>query len=227
MIEINKIYKLKDEFLKELNIPEQQWNRRKNDLLDWLNEFYDYEIINTRPVKIIVKEIYQEEYTPMPRTNDRAQKLIDYTEFTKSRLTSEYKPTVKKRLAEEAIREFGKEKYQHKSALNVSRNYISPALEECADCDDVFVWVWRKTLEPLPWDILQDWNQIRKERKADFEDQLTGAEEEYYDADNKEMNTFISRAAYVDAMTDFQKKYGDLALRVKSYKLKDKYIKEK
>lgn len=65
MIEV-KTYDLRDEFCKILEIPVNQLNRRKKDLFEWFKNFYDFEIINTRPVKIKIKEVYGE-YRPLPR----------------------------------------------------------------------------------------------------------------------------------------------------------------
>lgn len=50
-----KIYLLKQEFFKILKIDHHQWDRRREDLLDWLNDFYDYEILQGRPLRINVK----------------------------------------------------------------------------------------------------------------------------------------------------------------------------
>ena len=57
LIELNKIYKFKEEFCKELGIPNCQVERRLNDLIDWLSNFYEFEFKKGRPYTIIVTEI--------------------------------------------------------------------------------------------------------------------------------------------------------------------------
>jgi hypothetical protein len=60
MIEANKIYNFKEEFCKELKIPSYQFDRRKKDLLNWLDNFFDYEIYSGCPIRILIKKIYGE-----------------------------------------------------------------------------------------------------------------------------------------------------------------------
>ena len=51
---------------------ERAWNyflsvkKRKEDLLRWMSEFFDYEILSGKPVRIQIKEIYGD-YKPLPR----------------------------------------------------------------------------------------------------------------------------------------------------------------
>ena len=59
MIE-NKIYKFKEEFCKELGIPQNQYNRRMDSLLEWLKNFFDYEYLPGNPIRIHIKEIIGE-----------------------------------------------------------------------------------------------------------------------------------------------------------------------
>ena len=47
MIEINKVYRFKDEFAKELSIPSNQIDRRQKELLDWLTNFFVYKFLMT------------------------------------------------------------------------------------------------------------------------------------------------------------------------------------
>ena len=56
----SKIYNFKEEFCKELGIGVRAWKDRKQDLLAWLENFYDYELLEGRPIRIYIKEIYGE-----------------------------------------------------------------------------------------------------------------------------------------------------------------------
>lgn len=66
MIKVNTIYKFKAEFAKELGIPANQIDRRQEELLNWLSNFFDYIFYEGCPKRILIKEIYGE-YQPLPR----------------------------------------------------------------------------------------------------------------------------------------------------------------
>lgn len=94
MIEICRTYKFKEEFCKELGISNCQVERKLNDLLNWLRNFYDFEFKKSRPFLITIKDIIGE-YKPLPRkvpsqdelTREKKEK---YDAFTKFSLTVEY-----------------------------------------------------------------------------------------------------------------------------------------
>ena len=60
MIKQGEVYNFKEEFWKELGISKNSWENRKQDLLDWLENFYDYELLEGRPIRIHIKEVYGE-----------------------------------------------------------------------------------------------------------------------------------------------------------------------
>lgn len=96
MIQKGIVYNLKQEFFKELNISESQYVRRKEELLNWLKEFYNYELIEGKPLRILIKDIYGE-YKSLPRkTYDTQTRLKlseeknkDYNLFTIAELGTE------------------------------------------------------------------------------------------------------------------------------------------
>lgn len=59
-LELNKLYKFKEEFCVELGIPKNQVERRLDDLINWLRNFYDFEFKKGRPHCIVIKEIIGE-----------------------------------------------------------------------------------------------------------------------------------------------------------------------
>ena len=59
-LEINKLYRFKEEFCVELGIPKNQVERRLDELLNWLGNFYDFEFKKGRPHCIVIKEIIGE-----------------------------------------------------------------------------------------------------------------------------------------------------------------------
>ena len=59
-LEINELYRFKEEFCVELGIPKNQVERRLDELLNWLRNFYDFEFKKGRPHCIVIKEIIGE-----------------------------------------------------------------------------------------------------------------------------------------------------------------------
>ena len=89
MIEL-KLYRFKEEFCEELKIPKNQSERRLDELLEWLKNFYDYEFTKGRPHCINIIEIYGE-YQQMPRKLPKKdRKIEDYKDFTMAALGTTY-----------------------------------------------------------------------------------------------------------------------------------------
>ena len=68
------IYKLKEEFWPMIGVASSQWNRRKEDLLAWWKEFFDYELLDGKPLRIKILEVYSE-YQPLPRKRRLSDKI--------------------------------------------------------------------------------------------------------------------------------------------------------
>ena len=60
------IYSLKKEFAPMLGIPNNQIDRRKEELYEWLKNFFVFELLDGVPIRIHIKEIIGE-YQPLPR----------------------------------------------------------------------------------------------------------------------------------------------------------------
>ena len=60
------IYSLKKEFAPMLGIPNNQIDRRKEELYEWLKNFFVFEILDGVPIRIHIKETIGE-YQPLPR----------------------------------------------------------------------------------------------------------------------------------------------------------------
>jgi len=54
------IYNFKTEFWEAVGINAGQWTRRREDLLEWLKNFYDYEILKGKPMRIRIKVVFGE-----------------------------------------------------------------------------------------------------------------------------------------------------------------------
>ena len=50
------VYLFKEEFCKELKIPTNQYDRNKDKLLEWLTNFFDFDYLPGRPIRINIKE---------------------------------------------------------------------------------------------------------------------------------------------------------------------------
>lgn len=132
MIEAGKVYRFKEEFWPAVGINKGQWENRKEDLLNWLKEFYDYELYEGRPIRIYIKEVIGE-YKPLPRKVSSSEltekKIAKYSTFTIAALGTEFRPNSKARVSREAISEFGYNEFGHTSVPAVSRRYVGPAME--------------------------------------------------------------------------------------------------
>lgn len=164
-IEENKVYGLKEEFLPLLNIPEGQWKKRRDDLLEWWKDFFDYEITYSKPITIRINEIYSQKYQPIPRKNvyTTAEKQADYAAATIAILSEsgkEYRPITKAFVAREATNNFGLVKYGHTSEEGVAHNYIKPSFDKYAENNGEKVWCWSRDCSPLTEVELEKWKEI-------------------------------------------------------------------
>ena len=218
MIKANTIYDFKGEFFQELGITLYQFRTRKQDLLDWLSNFFDYEIYDGRPIRIFVKEIIGE-YRPLPRKVNKKeltqQKVLRYTDFTLTALGEEYAPNSKARVAREAIENFGYDEFGHTSVEAVARRYTGPAMDQYGEHNDKYQWVWYKTYLPLTDLELKTWIQILKEEKIAEED----AANAFYRQESGE-DISKEKNAYRTAQSRFKEIYGSIPVKVPEWRLK-------
>ena len=213
------IYLFKEEFCKKLKIPQNQYNRRQNDLLIWLSNFYDFELLKGCPLRIHVREQLGE-YQPMPRKLPKqdeltTEKLKDYEEFTIAALGTEYKPNSKSKIARDAIDAFGYKKYAHNSQKAVVERYIKKPFDAHGETNGKQIWVWYSTYEPLSEEVLNDWRNIMTEEHISEHE----AANAFY---KQEQGQDISKEKgyYKKAQHRFAEKYGDIAVLVKEWKKK-------
>ena len=216
MIEAGKFYNFKEEFFQELGIGRRAWLERKTDLLNWLSNFYDYELIHGRPIKIFIKEIYGE-YRPLPRKGAdlMEQKKEDYTNFAIASLGTEFKPNSKAKTSREAIDAFGYEKYGHTNERAVAERFIGPAFELYGECNHIRRWVWYSTYEPLDNDTLDRWRTILREEHIS-EDEAANA---FY---RQEQGEDISKEKeyFKKARQRFKDEFGQAPILVSDWRLK-------
>lgn len=161
------IYLFKEEFCKALHISVNQMNRRQDELFAWLNNFFDYEILQGRPIRIHVKAVLAD-YQPLPRkvpSQDKLtqEKLIDYEKYTMAALGTEFKPNSKMKIARDAIESFGYTKYYHNNPEWVARNFVTQPFNTYGETNNQQVWVYYSTYEPMPSNVLEKWRTILHE----------------------------------------------------------------
>lgn len=212
------IYLLKSEFFKANGISEKQWESRRKDLLEWLSNFYIYELKGKSPIFIHVIEVLGE-YQPMPRkVNSQgltAQKQEDYTNFAIASLGTEFKPNSKAKTSRDAIIAFGHEKYGHTNVEAIARRFIGPAFDEYGECNHVKRWVWYSTYEPLDNDTLDRWRTILREEHIS-EDEAANA---FY---RQEQGEDISKEKeyFKKARQRFKDEFGQAPILVSDWRLK-------
>ena len=218
MIEAGKIYDFKDEFFKLTGITMYQFRNRKEELLEWLYEFYDYELYEGRPIRIYIKEVMGE-YKPLPRKVNSKEltekKTKKYTTFTIAALGTEFKPNSKARVAREAMLEFGYEEFGHTSVPAVSRRYVGPAMDTYGEHNNKYQWVYFLSYEPLEPDVLKQWIEILHEEHIGEEE---AANAFYRLAEGEDISQ--EKQAYKKAQMRFKAIYGTIPVKVPSWRLK-------
>lgn len=214
------IYNFKTEFWPLVGINEGQWTRRKEDLLEWLYQFFDYALLEGRPLRIHIKEVYGE-YLPLPRkinsTELTKEKERRYTEFVIASLGTEFKPNSKAKTTREALSAFGKKDYGHENVQSISKRYVGPAFDTYGETNNVKRWVWYSTYEPLDDKTLEHWRNIMREEHISEEE----AANAFY---RQEQGEDISKEkGYFKLARDRLKmEYRDSAILVADWRLKRK-----
>lgn len=216
------IYKFKEEFCSSLKISKYIYETRKVELLEWLKNFYDYEIIEVKPILIKINEVIGD-YKPLPRKSYdtearevfQQEKKKDYEEFTIESLGNEFKPNSKSKIAREAIDKFGYEKYGHYSKEGVVRRYIKEPFDTYGETNNNNLWVYYKSYKPLEPEVLQEWRDILAEERID---EREAANAFYRQAQGENIDKEINY--YKKALERFKEKFYDTPIRVKEWRAK-------
>lgn len=217
-IEKNKTYDFKKEFWPAVGINKGQWENRKADLLNWISNFFDYELQEGRPIRIHIFEVFGE-YQPLPRkvnsTELTQQKQEDYKNFAIASLGTEFKPNSKAKTSREAIFAFGHDKYGHTNVKAVAERYVGPVFDEYGECNNIKRWVWYSTYEPLDNDTLNKWRAIMAEEHISEQE----AANAFY---RQEQGEDISREQgyFRNAREHFKAEFGEAPILVADWKLK-------
>lgn len=126
------------------------------------------------------------------------------------------KPNSINKVSRDAIKSFGKQKYGHTSQEAVSRRFVSGPFKEYGETDNIYVWVWYSTYQPLGDIALDKWRIILREENI-AEEQAANAF--YRQAQGEDISEEIGY--FKKALERFSDLYGDIPVRVKSWKLRD------
>lgn len=137
---------------KKYNIPSSQWQRRHDDLLDWLNDFFPIEEVKDKKsgfYSYIVPDELPDLIPTLPRKTSKQEKVKDYEQYVVDNLPDEPTPLSKSKMSRDAIEDFGYEKYHHTSYKAVSKRYVGPAMDKHGEHSDTMVWVDAISYLPL------------------------------------------------------------------------------
>lgn len=214
------IYRLKEEFLPMLNISKYTFERRKDELLNWLGDFFDFEIQDGKPSYIVIKEQYSE-YLPLPKRSikTREMRVHDYEAFVKANLTKDWSCESKAHMSRRAIEAFGENKYDHKYEKAVTRRYTGPAMEKYGEHTEEKFWAWHVTYEQITdKETLEDWRTILRKHKVSSE-HISAAF--YVDQEQGNHDKIgLLENYYKNAIDEFVEKYGDFPVYVSKWKLR-------
>lgn len=137
---------------KKYNIPNSQWQRRHDDLLDWFNDFFT--IVEIREPKngyfyYEVPDDLPDTIPTLPRKSRKQEKVKDYEDYVINNLPTTPMPLSKAKMSRDAIADFGYDKYNHNSQEAVSRRYVGPAMDKHGEHGEKMVWVDVSTYLPL------------------------------------------------------------------------------
>lgn len=202
------------------NISHNTWDRRHDDLLDYLQDFmniievkergrYYYEIEGELPESI----------PTIPRKSRKAVKIQKYEDYTKDQLTDDYQPNSKSRVARLAIKNFGTKEFNHHSTEAVARRYVGPAMDKYGEHTERYYWVNYDNYKLMTDEQIAYLRQCFTENDLDEEQMETIA----VDALNNKMPSQQKQLDYRDAIDQFRSEYGFIPVKVPKWRLKQQY----
>lgn len=199
-----KIYNL-TELKKLLSISDKMWKTRKEELLDWLSLFFDYEITTKgRGYQFNIKEQYCE-YEPMPRKNDAKKAMAFYQKRTDEILSVKPRNTGAN-LAREIVATNNECNHKEDTAASyirpyLKKNYTVHNKEWCQINYDTFSY------DKISDKQLKDLNELfEKHLDSKTTAEIMGDTEAGYTSKEEAYDKL--RVRYLDALEDFKMKYG-------------------
>lgn len=188
-----------------LHISKRAWEERKQEVLEWMKLFFDYEItLKGRSYQFHIKKQFIE-YEPFPKKKDTAEIKAFYEQETDHLI--QYKPL---NTGANIAREINAKNNQYNHAEGTIANYIRPYIKAKYYVDDK---VWCKVnyadycYEPIEDQELKYLNSLfNKYLSSETTASIIGDVEAGYI--NQEEGYNKLKGHYNDAMSAFKDKYG-------------------
>jgi len=207
-------YNFKDEFSPKYNISYMDYRKHKEELLNHLKEYFDYKLLNTIPLKIIIyKELKPYEQFNTDREIETELKKEDYECYVADHLTNQYSFTSKSKMSRQAIHDFSKRLYNHTNYIGITKRYVSDAMEKYGEHTQEKYWVFSKTYKQPSQQVLQEWLNVLTNANISHKKAIVDL-----DVDNFTVNYYDA------ALQKFRNKHNDVLISVYQWRRKQNYI---
>lgn len=141
----------RSELTKKYNLTKNTWDKRHDELLGWLNDFFSVKEIRGKNGYYYyeVPDELPESIPKLPRKTNMQQKVEEYEQYVIDHLPKKPVPLSKAKMSREAMADFGTDKFGHTHEESVSRRYVGPAMDKHGQHSEKMVWVDLKTYEKL------------------------------------------------------------------------------
>lgn len=196
------------------SIPLSQWNQKHEELIMHLQDYMNIQEIKSEKGRYSyeVKGELPDSIPPL-RKSLMNQKKKDYEEYTIKALGPEFKPNSKSKVAREAIKDFGAEKYGHKSQKAVVERYVKEPFEKYGVSDGNKYWCYYDTYQILDADVLEEWRKILSDEKISEQEAANAFYRQQQGEDISKEKQY-----YQNALDRFKTKYGSIPALVSQWK---------
>ena len=197
------------------NISRYSWDKKHDEVMIHLQDFMNITEIKSEKgiYKYEVKGELPDSIPPLPRKSELEKKKKDYELYTIKALGTEFKPNSKSKIAREAIRDFGQDKYGHKSQRSVVESYIKEPFDKYGVSDGNKYWCYYNTYEVLEPEVLEAWRKILKEEHIS---EREAANAFYRQQQGEDISK--EKQYYQNALDRFKAEYGSMPVLVSKWK---------
>lgn len=208
--EMIKVKLNRTQLSKRYNINRHQWERRHDEVLDYLSGYMSIEEIC--PNRCYYYIIDDDAPTDIPSFKEfsNQQRSEDFRAFVKENLSEDFQYESYYHMARQAIKKFAKEKYNYKNYKYLASKYIKPIMLEEGIATEEKYWAILNTnidqyLEPTTEQI-SGWFRILEKYKFTALEARNAIIQTYqtknYDAVDEQLNRYKS------AIEEWQSEYG-------------------
>lgn len=195
---------------KRYNINRHQWERRHDEVLDYLSGYMSIEEIC--PNRCYYYIIDDDAPTDIPSFKEfsNQQRSEDFRAFVKENLSEDFQYESYYHMARQAIKKFAKEKYNYKNYKYLASKYIKPIMLEEGIATEEKYWAILNTnideyLEPTKEQITGWFKILEKNKFTALEAQnaiIQTYQTKNYEAVDEQLNRYKS------ALEEWQNEYG-------------------